>query len=83
MKRKKIIEIIKNLVKCETCKCYLNKKDAKEIETNYICGSLFYCQKCKPKYNKIKLEFVDIGADFKKVYLKDNVECDKNGKIIK
>lgn len=92
-KIKILTETPEQYVECETCGVVTNKNyyvDFFSFVKVFLIGSSggfgqkrkFYCKKCKPKYDKVKL----LNDDSEK-YFKDVkellIETDKNGKEIK
>jgi len=82
-----------NYYSCEKCGCLVGKYNVKTVEetshgksqligdVGYILGHMthYYCLVHKPPYSKIKHY---PGLDLNSEYYADDVEVDKNGKVI-
>lgn len=82
----------KDKVKCDECRCWIDKKDAQKVEyyNDGYCGGFypyhefFYCQSHKKPYSKKKLINTGTrGTSEQKVMYFGEVEMDENGNPIK
>ena len=90
-KKKELVpcDCFKDKVKCEICKCWLDKKDAQEIEVTiygyYSDESInkkeYYCYNHTKAYEKI-ISIINVEGDVRKVYYKQ-LEVDEKGNVIK
>ena len=71
-------------VKCEECKCLLNKEDAHVVEyiaTDVLTGirkseTKSYCNKCKPSYDEVKYPIFGSNAHF---FKNEKIEVNEQG----
>ena len=71
-------------VKCEECKCLLNKEDAHVVEyiaTDVLTGTRksetkSYCNKCKPSYDEVKYPIFGSNAHF---FKNERIEVNEQG----
>jgi len=69
---------IPNLIKCENCRCWLERKDAQIISvySEVFNFEEYYCRKCKQPYSEVKLfSYSDIpNKYFKKIEVTEDGE---------
>lgn len=74
-------EIVCATATCEDCKCEVKLENAYKVK--YVLGHFYYCQSCKPNYDRVTLEYrnTDGVVDYVDCYYKE-LEVTKDGEPV-
>ena len=77
-----------DVVSCRRCRCLVFKNDSNRVKCN--CGDEFYCNKCRPEYDRYWISYMSSEVSYYKEMVVDKegepvgyvkIKEKKNGKI--
>jgi hypothetical protein len=75
----KLFDCFKDKVKCETCKHWIDKKDAQEVKNVIWNRYHYFCPLCKVPYDEIRYNLYDFEKGYYKIIPEHRERVNEDG----